>query len=74
LESHVSEVRQDFLRGTQCVGRHEILKGVSLLLRCVGFETCVAVSGFRESRCRAEHPLQLGVEINILNGINPYFS
>jgi hypothetical protein len=34
----------------QSVGWHEILNGVSLLLPCVGFERCVAVSGFREPR------------------------
>ena len=57
----MSDVLQDVLRGPQCVGWHEILKGVLLLLRCVGFETCVTVSGFRESR--AEDLLDEGTNL-----------
>ncbi|KAJ7807143.1 hypothetical protein B0H14DRAFT_2609951 [Mycena olivaceomarginata] len=38
-----------------CVGWHEILNGVSLLLTCVGFERCVAVSGFREPLFEARY-------------------
>ncbi|KAJ7851893.1 hypothetical protein B0H14DRAFT_2581128 [Mycena olivaceomarginata] len=40
---------------TNCVGWHEILNGVSLLLTCVGFERCVAVSGFREPLFEARY-------------------
>ena len=50
LESDVSEVPLDIPQGTQCVGWHEILKDVSLILTCVGFVRCVAVSGFRGPR------------------------